>query len=367
MVHDVGSSKAEQGKSLAEDWRLRSISLSDIPDPDAGRGETVRRADSSVWDLRTIANLVFEAMAAGKSVIVFCRTKMNCVNLCDELAKALKVLSDGAETSLFTASPQVTQERQNILGHLVEESAGIVHPVLQRGIAVGISFHTAALHAVERRVVEEAFARRVISVISCTTTLAAGVNLPTDRVIVRASFIGADFLACSRYLQMIVWAGRRGSDAASADSYVIVEAKHVGQFQRMVEQRVEAVTSKLLDSVTFYHKNADLREFQDVDAGGDYTGVTRVIMGILESAKMVPLADLIDAYKLTLLYQTGTSIDEDDDREQHLQPKRHPARTSEPLLKDVKMRQRQQYTNVHIYSPSEIRISNQCRFDLDST
>jgi len=64
----------------------------------------------------------------------------------------------------------------------------------------------------ERSLVEAAFKERVISVLVATTTLAAGVNLPARRVIIRAPYIARDFICGGRFLQMSGRAGRVGMD-----------------------------------------------------------------------------------------------------------------------------------------------------------
>ncbi|KAE8741046.1 hypothetical protein FOCC_FOCC013415, partial [Frankliniella occidentalis] len=69
-----------------------------------------------------------------------------------------------------------------------------------RGIRHGVAYHMATnMTAPERTAVEGAFSKRVISALACTTTLAAGVNLPADRVIITTPWLGAstDFLSCT--------------------------------------------------------------------------------------------------------------------------------------------------------------------------
>lgn len=64
----------------------------------------------------------------------------------------------------------------------------------------------------EREIVEMCYRKGFLRVLTATSTLAAGVNLPARRVIFRQPRIGRDFIDGTRYKQMAGRAGRTGID-----------------------------------------------------------------------------------------------------------------------------------------------------------
>lgn len=59
------------------------------------------------------------------------------------------------------------------------------HRDLQKVIKSGVAFHHAGLLPKERKIIEDNFKKRIIKVISCTTTLSAGINTPARVVILK--------------------------------------------------------------------------------------------------------------------------------------------------------------------------------------
>lgn len=89
---------------------------------------------------------------------------------------------------------------------------------LARLISNGVAFHHAGLDNTERTLVEDAFKANLLKVIVATPTLAAGVNLPARRVIIRdyrrfEQNIGSYPIPVLEYKQMAGRAGRPKYDA----------------------------------------------------------------------------------------------------------------------------------------------------------
>ena len=74
----------------------------------------------------------------------------------------------------------------------------------------------------ERKLVEDVYSERTLCLLTCTSTLAAGVNLSAKRVILRSPYIAKDLLTSSRYKQMVGRAGRAGIDT-SGESIMIIK------------------------------------------------------------------------------------------------------------------------------------------------
>ncbi|XP_037686070.1 helicase POLQ-like isoform X6 [Choloepus didactylus] len=105
------------------------------------------------------------------SCLVFCPTKKNCENVAEMICKFLsKEYPKHRE-----------KEKYEVLKNLKNISSGNLCPVLKRTIPFGVAYHHSGLTNDERKLLEEAYSSGVLCLFTCTSTLAAGVNLPARR------------------------------------------------------------------------------------------------------------------------------------------------------------------------------------------
>uniref|UniRef100_UPI0037E783D0 helicase POLQ-like isoform X2 n=1 Tax=Semicossyphus pulcher TaxID=241346 RepID=UPI0037E783D0 len=180
-----------------------------------------------------IIALVTEVIPA-HSCLVFCPTKKNCENVAGMICKYLK------EDFL-----QLRQEEKSVLLRELRESGnGSLCPVLRRTVPYGLAYHHSGLTSEERKLVEEAYSNGVLCLLTCTSTLAAGINLPARRVILRSPYLATDFLKRSQYKQMVGRAGRAGIDSVG-ESILILQDKERNMAQHLVCAPMEKCFSNL--------------------------------------------------------------------------------------------------------------------------
>uniref|UniRef100_A0A670KGP2 Helicase, POLQ like n=1 Tax=Podarcis muralis TaxID=64176 RepID=A0A670KGP2_PODMU len=169
------------------------------------------------------------------SCLVFCPTKKNCENvaemICKHLNRDYKKLKE--------------KEKRDLLTDLRNICNGRLCPVLKQTIPYGISYHHSGLTSEERKRIEEAYSSGILCLLTCTSTLAAGVNLPARRVILRAPYVATEFMKKNQYKQMIGRAGRAGIDKAG-ESILIVQEKDRNLVQKLVHSPLESCYSNLL-------------------------------------------------------------------------------------------------------------------------
>ncbi|XP_063635617.1 helicase POLQ-like [Cydia splendana] len=188
---------------------------------------------ASTLDPDCVGGLVSEVVPSS-SCLVFCPTKRNCENVANLLCKLQR-----KEMALHR-----TAERQSLEAALKAEGAA---PALARSVRYGVAYHHSGLASDERTLLEQAFRSGVISVVCCTSTLAAGVNLPARRVIIRAPRVGRGFLALGAYRQMCGRAGRAGV-TDTGESIIICSAADWPELQSVLRNGLPPVVSCLTDA-----------------------------------------------------------------------------------------------------------------------
>ena len=117
-----------------------------------------------------------EAMAEGEDAtrmtpaLLFCFDRELCWTVAEQL-KGKRVLGDGQQKRLAA----------ELDGYDFSDGAG---PKLKQLLMRGVGVHHAGVLPKYRRIVEELFQRKLLSVATCTETLAAGINLPARSVVV---------------------------------------------------------------------------------------------------------------------------------------------------------------------------------------
>ncbi|XP_077352892.1 helicase POLQ-like isoform X3 [Festucalex cinctus] len=170
------------------------------------------------------------------SCLLFCPTKNNCENVALMICKYLR--------RDFLQHRQADKEA--LLRQLKECGGGRMCPILRKTLPLGVAYHHGGLTADERQLLEDAYAAGVLCLIACTSTLAAGVNLPARRVIVRAPLVARECLKTSQYKQMAGRAGRAGLDSEGESILILQEAQR-HQATALLCAPVENCYSCLLD------------------------------------------------------------------------------------------------------------------------
>jgi helicase len=292
---------------VTSDWRPVDLQTGVYADGVIPFGDGDARAVPTEGDAPTVA-LVRDAVAEGGQCLVFVNSRQATQELARDLAdEELPVSADEAHRA--AAAEEIRSSATTGTGTALADCA-------ERGVA----FHHAGLRSEHRTSVESAFRDRDLSVIVATPTLAAGVNVPARRVVVRDHHRytddGVQSLPVLEVHQMFGRAGRPHLDPYGEAVLVGDEDDAADLRERYIGAEPEAINSKLAREdalrthvlATVASGFADSREglidvfgstfyaHQDPDA--DLAGVTDDAVAYLDDADMIDDGDELAATDL---------------------------------------------------------------------
>lgn len=192
-----------------------------------------------------LSKLCLDSLRSKGQVLVFVNSRRSAQaaarSVCSQVVKAL---SSDEKKELLSISKEAAGSSADTTKICRKLADCLVH---------GVAFHHAGLKPNQRGLIEENFKKNLIKVICSTPTLAAGVNLPARRAIIRdckryESGIGAAYIPVSEYKQC---AGRAGRPQYDSFGEAVLIAKSFSEFQALFEKYIHAspepVTSKLAE------------------------------------------------------------------------------------------------------------------------
>jgi ATP-dependent DNA helicase len=143
---------------------------------------TIKYNDSSTKKIsgdakKALELLVEESLKDGGQTLIFVNNRKSTVSLANRLSTVVAdLLTEAEKKQLKRLVHSMKQEQAELIS--VEQSLVV-------NVEQGVAFHHAGLESRHRRLVEQGFKDHQIKCIVATPTLAAGVNIPARRVIIR--------------------------------------------------------------------------------------------------------------------------------------------------------------------------------------
>ncbi|MFO8133598.1 MAG: DEAD/DEAH box helicase [Thermoplasmatota archaeon] len=204
---------------------------------------TIYYADESTRQIAGTGaiSLVVDTVAGGGQCLVFVNSRRAAQRFAGKLQEHVAPYVDDGERLKQAARDVVAGEESTTIAARLAE-----------GIQQGVAFHHAGLRSSQRRVIEDAFRAGDIKCITATPTLAAGVNTPARRVIVKHTYRYSGEAGCMMPIPAMEIAqamGRAGRPGYDDEGEAILVARKQRQLQeireRYINAELEPIHSKL--------------------------------------------------------------------------------------------------------------------------
>eukprot|EP00039_Didymoeca_costata_P005048 m.77990 g.77990 ORF g.77990 m.77990 type:complete len:861 (+) comp12651_c0_seq2:204-2786(+) len=227
-------------------------------------------------DNEALLELVQEVLP--NQTLVFCRSRDTSQTIAMYIARCLR----GQQSN-----DKIQNLRERLISNLKEIAT--VCPILKQTIPFGVVYHHAGLLAEERKALEAAYHAKAIHCICCTPTLAAGVNLPAQRVIIRHPHVGRSLLKTNVYHQMCGRAGRAGYTQHPGEAIMFCP---IADYEEVKKEIIEAPICDCMSQL---------------DSNDGYE-VCRNILALVVAEKVSSIVDIVKWFSFTL-YFTQKKVD----------------------------------------------------------
>lgn len=232
---------------------------------------------------KTLTRRVTETVDAGDQVLVFCGSRSAAEKVAQEVASRL-----GQKVGNGRSADEPRGEMRGAL----QSEAGLER--LIEAVGSGVGYHHAGLSRHARQAVERGFREGALRVVAATPTLAAGVNLPAELVVVRDIFRYTTLRGRSRHVvvssgELLNMLGRAGrpNRVENGLGVVFIEKRYderpdVRAVQDAIQRGKGApVRSRLLDS---------------------FDALLRFVLAVVVERGEATREQVIDAFRRTLWY-----------------------------------------------------------------
>lgn len=189
-----------------------------------------------------VVSLTTECIRNGGQILIFTNTRKSSETTAKNLCKVVKKeLDEDTLTKLKRIAEEIRE---------ADNETTSAHESLVACVLNGCAYHNASLTNNTRKIVEQNFRKGFIKCIAATPTLAAGINLPARRVVVkevwRYSSFGKTGLPVMEVKQMCGRAGRPKYDREGEAILLAKNLEHMEElFKKYINGEIENVESNL--------------------------------------------------------------------------------------------------------------------------
>jgi len=224
-----------KAKPVEDDWRPVQLHEGIFHEDEIDFFESKKNSEIVEKVSDPTLKLAIDTIKLNKQALVFCPSKLSAEATAEKIAKLSAKKYPELSKKALSALPRPTRQCRKLAA------------CVERGSA----FHHAGLMSKQKELIENNFRTGAIKIICCTPTLAAGVNLPAFRAIMRSlkrfsGKWGAAWIPVLEYKQMTGRAGRPGMEVFGE---ALTIAKSEDEKQEIYEKYIcgepEPITSKL--------------------------------------------------------------------------------------------------------------------------